>query len=123
VALFYSRFHRKKRVLELIDAWLEDGPRHWLLLMAGIPQEYSAEMLNEYVLRKSDTTPWLPLNDHGGWCVPWEEFPPALRAAVAEGPDRLRARGAQAQAWVTREYSWEKPARLLAEFYAELRRA
>jgi len=170
VALFYSRFHRKKRVLELIDAWLEHGPRHWLLLMAGIPQEYSAEMLNEYVLRNSgagrvrvlsgvghpppysvaslfllpshdenfglaiaealvhgvpaivtDTTPWRPLNDHGGWCVPWEGFPSALRAAVAEGPDRLRARGAQAQAWVAREYSWEKAARLLAEFYAGLR--
>ena len=170
VALFYSRFHRKKRVLELIDLWLEHGPRDWLLLVAGIPQEYSAEMLAEYVLRNSgagrvrvlsgvghpppyalaslfllpshdenfglviaealvhgvpavvtDTTPWMALNEHGGWCVPWEEFPQALRAAVAEAPERLRARGAEARTWVEREYSWEKPARLLAEFYQGLR--
>ena len=53
VALFYSRFHRKKRVIELIDLWLEHGPRNWLLLMVGIPQEYSVEMLEGYILRSS----------------------------------------------------------------------
>ena len=40
VALFYSRFHRKKRVLELIDLWIERAPREWLLLLVGIPQVF-----------------------------------------------------------------------------------
>lgn len=53
VALFYSRFHRKKRVIELIDLWLDHGPRNWLLLLVGIPQEYSVEMLEGYILRAS----------------------------------------------------------------------
>jgi len=170
VALFYSRFHRKKRVLELIDDWLEHGPRDWLLLIAGIPQEYSIRTLEGYVLRASgggririadgigqpppyavaslfllpshdenfglsiaealahgvpavvtDTTPWRGLNDHGGWCVPWTEYSSAMRAATAEGPEKLRSRGAQARAWIAREYSWEMPAQKLAEFYAGLR--
>jgi glycosyltransferase involved in cell wall biosynthesis len=51
VALFYSRFHRKKRVLELIDLWLQHGPRDWLLLVAGIPEDYAVEELEDYVLR------------------------------------------------------------------------
>lgn len=53
VALFYSRLHQKKRVLELIDLWLEHGPRDWLLLIVGIPQDYTPEMLEHYVLRAS----------------------------------------------------------------------
>lgn len=51
VALFYGRFHRKKRLLELIDLWLERAAPDWLLLVVGIPEEYSVEMLEEYVLR------------------------------------------------------------------------
>ncbi len=57
VALFYSRYHRKKRVIELIDAWLEHGPRDWLLLLVGIPQEYTVEMLESYVMRASAAGP------------------------------------------------------------------
>ena len=53
VALFYSRFHQKKRVLELIDLWLERGPRDWLLLLVGIPQDYTPPMLEDYVTRQS----------------------------------------------------------------------
>ncbi|MFA5057688.1 MAG: glycosyltransferase [Opitutaceae bacterium] len=53
VALFYSRFHRKKRLLELIDLWIESAPREWLLLVAGIPQEYTVESLTAYVQRHS----------------------------------------------------------------------
>lgn len=41
VALFYSRFHRKKRLRELIDLWLASAPADWLLLVAGVPEEYS----------------------------------------------------------------------------------
>jgi glycosyltransferase involved in cell wall biosynthesis len=51
IALFYSRFHRKKRLLELIDSWLENGPRDWLLLVVGIPEDYTPEMIEDYVLR------------------------------------------------------------------------
>jgi glycosyltransferase involved in cell wall biosynthesis len=53
VALFYSRFHQKKRVIELIDLWLERGPRDWLLLLVGIPQDYSPAELENYVMRNS----------------------------------------------------------------------
>jgi len=173
VALFYSRFHRKKRVLELIDLWIEQGPRDWLLLLVGIPEDYKVEELEDYVLRSlgagrirvfngieqplpyavaslfllpsrsenfglaisealahgvpalvTDSTPWSVLNDlGGGWCVPWSDYPAALSAAVAEGPEKLRARGIAARAWILAEYSWEKPARALLEFYEKLKRA
>lgn len=53
VALFYSRFHQKKRVLELIDLWLKEAPREWLLLLVGIPQEYTPAMIDRYVLHAS----------------------------------------------------------------------
>ena len=36
VALFYSRFHRKKRLLELLDLWIAEAPVDWLLLVAGV---------------------------------------------------------------------------------------
>jgi glycosyltransferase involved in cell wall biosynthesis len=171
VALFFSRFHRKKRVLELIDLWLERGPRDWVLLLVGIPQEYTAETLTQYIARAggggrayaysgagrpppyavaslfllpshnenfglviaealaqgvpalvTDDTPWTELNSNGGgWCVPWPDYPAALAAAVAEGPARLKERGQAARTWVTREYSWERPARALGEFYERLK--
>ncbi|MBI5692638.1 MAG: glycosyltransferase [Verrucomicrobia bacterium] len=53
VALFYSRLHRKKRVLELIDLWLARGPADWLLLIAGIPEDYQPRDLERYVQRNS----------------------------------------------------------------------
>jgi glycosyltransferase involved in cell wall biosynthesis len=169
-ALFFSRFHRKKRVLELIDLWVEQAPADWVLLLAGIPEEYSPEALTEYIVRAggagrayafsgagrpppyavaslfllpshsenfgmviaealangvpalvTDSTPWSVLNETGGgWCVPWADYPAALGAALAEGPARLRERGAAARPWVLREYSWERPARALADFYRHL---
>jgi glycosyltransferase involved in cell wall biosynthesis len=48
VALFYSRFHAKKRVLELIDLWGRHGPRDWLLLLVGIPQDYTPDQLERH---------------------------------------------------------------------------
>jgi glycosyltransferase involved in cell wall biosynthesis len=54
VALFYSRFHRKKRLLELVDTWLEFGPKDWLLLVVGIPEEYTPRMIEDYVLRAGE---------------------------------------------------------------------
>ncbi len=53
VALFYSRFHQKKRVIELIDLWLEHAPRDWLLLLVGIPETYTPAQLEAYVMRAS----------------------------------------------------------------------
>lgn len=53
VALFYGRFHQKKRVLELIDLWLERSHRDWLLLMVGLPEQYTPASLEQYVRRYS----------------------------------------------------------------------
>ncbi len=52
-AVFYSRFHRKKRVLELIDLWLERAPADWLLLMVGLPDDYTSSQLETYIMRSS----------------------------------------------------------------------
>jgi glycosyltransferase involved in cell wall biosynthesis len=52
IALFYSRFHAKKRVLELIDLWLSVPRGDWVLLLAGIPEEYTVAQLEAYVLRQ-----------------------------------------------------------------------
>ncbi len=52
-ALFYSRLHRKKRVLELIDLWLAQAPPAWLLLIVGTPEEYTPAQLEAYALRRS----------------------------------------------------------------------
>ncbi|CAM2830664.1 glycosyltransferase [Rariglobus hedericola] len=49
VALFYSRFHSKKRVLELIDLWLSKPRNDWVLLLAGIPEQYSVNELDSYI--------------------------------------------------------------------------
>jgi glycosyltransferase involved in cell wall biosynthesis len=53
VALFYSRFHRKKRLLELLDLWVAAAPADWLLLVAGIPQEYTVADLEGHVRRQA----------------------------------------------------------------------
>lgn len=47
VLLFYSRFHSKKRVLELMQVFSALTAEHgdWHLLMVGIPEEYGIEDL------------------------------------------------------------------------------
>jgi glycosyltransferase involved in cell wall biosynthesis len=170
-ALFYSRFHRKKRVLELIDLWLAHAPRDWLLLLVGIPQEYSVNILARYIHQQSgtgriqvfdgshrpmpypaaslfllpshsenfglavaeamahglpvvvtDRMPWEALNQHQiGWCVSWEQYARTLRTVLDESPESRRDRGLAARDWVLAEFSWEKSAQLLVEFYASLR--
>lgn len=173
VAVFYSRFHQKKRVVELIDVWLERAPRDWLLLLVGIPEAYTPEVLERYVQRMSgggrvaafsgagrpppyavgsifllpshnenfglaiaeamahglpvvvtDTTPWSTIQRDGlGWCVPWERFGPTLASAVTESQQSLKQRGARAREWVLREYSWDRSASLLGDFYQQLTQA
>ncbi len=51
VALFYSRLHAKKRVLELIDLWLSRPRGDWTLLIVGIPEQYTVNQLDAYVVR------------------------------------------------------------------------
>lgn len=45
IVLFYSRFHRKKRLLELIDLWLAEARGDWHLLIVGMAEEYTADSL------------------------------------------------------------------------------
>jgi glycosyltransferase involved in cell wall biosynthesis len=49
VALFYSRFHAKKRVLELIELWAAQATGDWLLLVVGIPEDYNVGILRKKV--------------------------------------------------------------------------
>ncbi len=49
VALFYSRFHRKKRLRELFDLWLSQNTGDWLLLLVGLPEEYSVAEINGWI--------------------------------------------------------------------------
>jgi glycosyltransferase involved in cell wall biosynthesis len=49
VALFYSRFHRKKRLRELVDLWLAAPRGDWFLLIAGVPEDYDAGELSAVV--------------------------------------------------------------------------
>ncbi len=46
VALFYSRFHRKKRLRELIDLWLSAPRDDWLLLIVGVAEDHTAAELS-----------------------------------------------------------------------------
>ena len=46
VALFYGRFHRKKRVAELIELWRSVPRPGWTLLVAGLPGDYAVADLS-----------------------------------------------------------------------------
>jgi len=71
VALFYSRFHRKKRLRELIDLWLALAPRDWTLLIAGVPEEYSV----------AEVTSWSAGNEAGILVVDGRGRPPPFALA------------------------------------------
>ncbi len=49
VALFYSRFHRKKRLRELMALWLSAPRGDWLLLIVGVAEDYTAAELTAEV--------------------------------------------------------------------------
>lgn len=52
VGLFYSRLHSKKRVIELIDLWRKTAPPDWILLIVGIPDQFTVKQLESHVLRE-----------------------------------------------------------------------
>ena len=49
VALFYSRFHRKKRLRELFDLWVSAPRGEWLLLIVGVPEDYQATEISQWI--------------------------------------------------------------------------
>jgi glycosyltransferase involved in cell wall biosynthesis len=49
IALFYSRFHRKKRIKELISLWLAQPRGNWRLLIAGVAEDYTTAELTAIV--------------------------------------------------------------------------
>ena len=53
VAVFYSRFHRKKRLRELFDLWLGQTMGDWLLLLVGLPEEYTVAEVNGWIIAAS----------------------------------------------------------------------
>lgn len=170
VALFYSRFHRKKRLRELIALWCAAPRGDWLLLIVGLPDEYTTAEITAWIKAAgaadnikvfdgtgrpppyavaslfllpshsenfglviaealaagvpalvTDTTPWQGLADRDcGWCQPWENFGPALQAALTTPPAELSAKGRRGRDWVARDYSWERAAGLLGDFYRHL---
>ncbi|HET7535827.1 MAG TPA: glycosyltransferase [Candidatus Didemnitutus sp.] len=70
VALFYSRFHRKKRVRELIDLWLSQPREDWLLLIVGLPEEYTVADLTAEV-RAAGATERIVVFDGAGQPPPY----------------------------------------------------
>lgn len=50
VALFYSRFHRKKRLRELLELWLSEPRGDWLLALAGLPEEYTVAEVSGWIV-------------------------------------------------------------------------
>jgi glycosyltransferase involved in cell wall biosynthesis len=49
VALFYSRFHRKKRLRELFHLWLAAPRGDWVLMLVGLPEEYSIAEVQKWI--------------------------------------------------------------------------
>ena len=48
-AVFHSRLHAKKRIVELVDLWLDVAPADWLLLIVGIPETISVGQLRDRI--------------------------------------------------------------------------
>lgn len=70
VALFYSRFHRKKRLRELIDLWLSAPRGDWLLLIVGVAEDYTAAELSAS-LAAADATDRVAVFDGAGRPPPY----------------------------------------------------
>lgn len=172
IALFYSRFHRKKRLRELIGLWAAAPRDDWFLLIAGVPEEHAVEEVDSWInaagLRGraavrdgrgrpapyavaslfllpshsenfglviaealaagvpalvTDTTPWLELRARdAGECVAWDDYAAALGRWLAKDASALAHNGRQGRAWVQAEFTWERAARRLLDFYPTLPR-
>jgi glycosyltransferase involved in cell wall biosynthesis len=55
IALFYSRFHRKKRLRELLQLWLSKPRDDWYLLIVGLPEEYSLAEVQNWIAESGGT--------------------------------------------------------------------
>ena len=49
VALFYSRFHRKKRLRELLDLWISKSRDAWFLLIVGVVEDYQVSEIDSWI--------------------------------------------------------------------------
>jgi glycosyltransferase involved in cell wall biosynthesis len=70
VALFFSRFHAKKRVIELIDLWAALAPADWVLLLVGVPEQFTVAQLRAYVRRVGDGS-HIEVHDGAGQAPPY----------------------------------------------------
>jgi glycosyltransferase involved in cell wall biosynthesis len=142
ILLFYSRFHSKKRVLELVRDFATIASNHpaWHLLAVGIPEEYSVERVRSEAVRlgianrvtvldgRELPKPYaiaelcaLPSHD--------ENFGRVVAEALAAGLPVLTTRGtpwsgiatAGAGGWVALEEVPTELARLMSQTPAELR--
>jgi hypothetical protein len=55
--------------------------------------------------------------------VSWENYGDALAAALATPPATRQAMGRKGRTWMERDFSWAGAARLLHQFYTDLRHA
>lgn len=134
VALFYSRFHSMKRVLELIDLWLSAPRGDWVLLVAGIPEQYSVNQLDAYLVRNGGTGRVI-VQDGTGRPPPYavaslfllpshsENFGLVVAEALVRGVPVLTTDATPWQELDTRRagrcVSWENYSRALDEMLAE----
>jgi glycosyltransferase involved in cell wall biosynthesis len=66
----------------------------------------------------SSATPWSTVEEIGcGWHAPLPALGEILRSAMQEPMERLAERGAAGQAWMAREFSWEKAAESMEAVY------
>jgi len=54
-ALFHSRLHEKKRVVEVVDLWMDTASPDWLLLIVGIPETITVAQLRDRVAARGGT--------------------------------------------------------------------
>lgn len=134
VALFYSRLHAKKRVLELIDLWLSAPRGDWILLIAGIPEQYSVNQLDAYLVRNRGTGRVI-IQDGAGHPPPYavsslfvlpshsENFGLVIAEALVRGVPVLTTDGTPWQALATHGagfcVSWQAYGRTLDAMLAE----
>lgn len=62
VALFYSRFHRKKRLRELFDLWTSLPRGDWVLLLVGVEEDYSTAAIAQWIEAAGATNSVLVFN-------------------------------------------------------------